>query len=65
MDLKCGNCGSTKLKNMKERGFTNGIVVNEKTVTEPVIYYCYECGKFSCEENVYQCGETNDIERRD
>ena len=54
MGLKCGNCGSTKLKNMRENGFVNKILDGDKTIEDPAIYYCWNCGCWSSEEKIHE-----------
>lgn len=52
----CGRCTGTNFKNMKEHGFVNNIFVDGKMVSEPTLYYCFDCESWSCEEKIYKLG---------
>ena len=53
----CGRCTSTNIKDMKEGGFVNSIFVDGKMISEPKLYYCFDCYSWSCEEKVYYIGD--------
>ena len=53
----CGRCTGTNIKDMAENGFINNIVIDGKLITEPRLYYCFDCESFSCDEKIYKIGK--------
>ena len=55
----CGHCTGTNIKDVRANGFTNSLIMHKEkiTVSEPKLYYCFDCKRWSCEEDVYKIGE--------
>lgn len=52
----CGHCTGTNIKDI--RGFTNSLIMDGKLISEPKLYYCFDCESWSYEEEkVYKIGK--------